>query len=243
MATERKRVSTPKPSKATIAEKPKVPDHPCMKQMERTISAIRRQHDSILHAVSLLQEISLRSYDRDAALTEVTRESREGKVQVLGELEQIRTHLARFIDQEIRERVRDEQIDSQLAGINEQLRERSKVDRALHHGKMLTAEELSRKFTAMEQAKGEEIATLRGSRGGRPSRRTWPLPPSIDRSQSSGAIIMPLKSGSSKSVISTNISEMVKAGFPQSQAIAASLRKAGVPKSKGKAKAKKKKSK
>jgi chromosome segregation ATPase len=162
MATERKRVSTPKPSKATIAEKPKVPDHPCMKQMERTISAIRRQHDSILHAVSLLQEISLRSYDRDAALTEVTRESREGKVQVLGELEQIRTHLARFIDQEIRERVRDEQIDSQLAGINEQLRERSKVDRALHHGKMLTAEELSRKFTAMEQAKGEEIATLRG---------------------------------------------------------------------------------
>jgi chromosome segregation ATPase len=162
MATERKRVSTPKPSKATIAEKPKVPDHPCMKQMERTISAIRRQHDSILHAVSLLQEISLRSYDRDAALTEVTRESREGKVQVLGELEQIRTHLARFIDQGIRERGRDERIEAQLAGINEQLRERSKVDRALHHGKMLTAEELSRKFTAMEQAKGEEIATLRG---------------------------------------------------------------------------------
>jgi hypothetical protein len=54
---------------------------------------------------------------------------------------------------------------------------------------------------------------------------------------------MPLKSGSSKSVISKNISEMVKAGFPQAQAVAASLRKAGVPKAKGKAKAKKKKSK
>jgi chromosome segregation ATPase len=157
MATERKRVSTPKPSKATIAEKPKVPDHPCMKQMERTISAIRRQHDSILHAVSLLQEISLRSYDRDAALTEVTRESREGKVQVLGELEQIRTHLARFIDQEIRERVRDEQIDSQLAGINERLRERSKVDRVLYHGKMVTAEELARELKAAEHSSGEKL--------------------------------------------------------------------------------------
>jgi hypothetical protein len=162
MATERKRVSTPKPSKATIAEKPKVPDHPCMKQMERTISAIRRQHDSILHAVSLLQEISLRSYDRDAALTEVTRESREGKVQVLGELEQIRTHLARFIDQGIRERGRDERIEAQLAGINERLRERSKVDRVLHHGKMITAEALSKEAAAMERAKDEEIATLRG---------------------------------------------------------------------------------
>jgi hypothetical protein len=52
---------------------------------------------------------------------------------------------------------------------------------------------------------------------------------------------MPLKSGSSKSVISKNVSEMVKAGFPQAQAVAASLRKAGVPKArtKGKAKAKK----
>jgi hypothetical protein len=54
---------------------------------------------------------------------------------------------------------------------------------------------------------------------------------------------MPLKSGSSKTVISTNISEMVKAGYSQPQAVAASLRKAGVPKAKGKAKAKKKKAK
>jgi hypothetical protein len=65
----------------------------------------------------------------------------------------------------------------------------------------------------------------------------------IDRSRSIGAIIMPLKSGSSKSVISKNVSEMVKAGYPQAQAVAASLRKAGVPKAKGKAKAKKKKAK
>jgi hypothetical protein len=51
--------------------------------------------------------------------------------------------------------------------------------------------------------------------------------------------IMPLAKGKSKSVISTNISEMVKAGYSQPQAVAASLRKAGVPKAKGKAKKKK----
>jgi hypothetical protein len=42
---------------------------------------------------------------------------------------------------------------------------------------------------------------------------------------------MPLKKGKSKSVISSNISEMVKAGHPRNQAIAASLneaRKSGV---------------
>lgn len=50
---------------------------------------------------------------------------------------------------------------------------------------------------------------------------------------------MPLKSGSSKNVISKNVSEMVKAGYSQPQAVAASLRKAGVPKAKGKAKKKK----
>jgi hypothetical protein len=58
----------------------------------------------------------------------------------------------------------------------------------------------------------------------------------IDRSRSGGAIIMPLKSGSSKSVISTNISEMVKAGYSQAQAVAASLRKAGAAKAKSKTK-------
>lgn len=41
---------------------------------------------------------------------------------------------------------------------------------------------------------------------------------------------MPLKSGKSRKVISRNISEMVEAGHPQRQAVAASLRKAGVPK-------------
>ncbi len=38
---------------------------------------------------------------------------------------------------------------------------------------------------------------------------------------------MPLKSGSSKKVISQNIKEMVKAGHPQKQAIAAAMNKAG----------------
>ena len=37
---------------------------------------------------------------------------------------------------------------------------------------------------------------------------------------------MPLKKGSSKGVVSSNISEMIKAGHPRKQAIAASLRSA-----------------
>jgi type IV secretory pathway VirB6-like protein len=38
---------------------------------------------------------------------------------------------------------------------------------------------------------------------------------------------MPLASGKSNKVISSNIEEMVKAGHPQAQAVAASLNKAG----------------
>jgi hypothetical protein len=40
----------------------------------------------------------------------------------------------------------------------------------------------------------------------------------------------PLKKGSSRKTISSNIREMVRSGYPQRQAVAASLRSAGVPK-------------
>ena len=41
---------------------------------------------------------------------------------------------------------------------------------------------------------------------------------------------MPLKKGKGQAVISQNISEMVKAGHPQKQAVAAAMRQAGRPK-------------
>jgi hypothetical protein len=52
---------------------------------------------------------------------------------------------------------------------------------------------------------------------------------------------MPLKSGKSKKTVSSNVGKMVKEGYPQDQAVAASLdkaRKSGakIPKPKGKKK-------
>ena len=45
---------------------------------------------------------------------------------------------------------------------------------------------------------------------------------------------MPLRKGKSQAVISANIRTERKAGKPQAQAVAIALRKAGVPKKKGK---------
>jgi hypothetical protein len=43
---------------------------------------------------------------------------------------------------------------------------------------------------------------------------------------------MPLQKGSGKATISKNIREMIRSGYPPSQATAAALRTAGVPKKK-----------
>ena len=45
---------------------------------------------------------------------------------------------------------------------------------------------------------------------------------------------MPLKAGKSKATISKNIAEMIRAGHPKKQAVAAAYRKAGMSRKKGK---------
>ena len=45
---------------------------------------------------------------------------------------------------------------------------------------------------------------------------------------------MPLKSGKSKKTVSSNIREMIKAGHPQKQAVAAALSNAGLSRKKSK---------
>lgn len=49
---------------------------------------------------------------------------------------------------------------------------------------------------------------------------------------------MPMKKGSSKKTVSGNISKMMHEGYPQKQAVAASMKMAGKGKPKGKGKGK-----
>ena len=49
---------------------------------------------------------------------------------------------------------------------------------------------------------------------------------------------MPLKKGRSRKVVSSNIEEMVRAGHPQAQAVAAAMKQAGKARKKRKAKRK-----
>jgi chromosome segregation ATPase len=167
-----RKTSPPKPSK--VAVKPRQPkeivkdlrtgiedlkaidpEHPWVRLLNEAVAAIRDDHLNFVATIKCVQE------GLTIALMEVTREHREGLVQARGELEQIRTHLARFIDAGIRERGRDERIEEQLAGINARLKERSRDGRVVRHGKTTTAEELIRELEAVERAKGEELATLR----------------------------------------------------------------------------------
>lgn len=53
---------------------------------------------------------------------------------------------------------------------------------------------------------------------------------------------MPLEKGSDRATVSRNISEMVKSGYPQKQAVAASLSNARRSKSKSKSRSKSRKS-
>lgn len=45
---------------------------------------------------------------------------------------------------------------------------------------------------------------------------------------------MPLQPGKSKAIVSANIHELVKSGYPVKQAVAIALRNSGAPKPKGK---------
>jgi hypothetical protein len=63
-------------------------------------------------------------------------------------------------------------------------------------------------------------------------KETWK--PNVKQSPFYIANLMPLKQGTSKATISSNIREMIKSGHPQRQAVAAALSTARKSKPKGK---------
>lgn len=77
---------------------------------------------------------------------------------------------------------------------------------------------------------GDEKATIAGTGGGEVGCRGKPQQVRAPKTLSDRRHPIPLEKGKGKKVISRNISEMVEAGHPQKQAVAAALRTAGVPK-------------
>lgn len=138
------------------------PEHPWARLLKDAVVAIQEQQ-RLLGRV--LTEQQAKDIAMSAQIAAIAIASRDGMSQVRGELEQIRTHLARFLDAGIRERSRDERIEMQLAGINERLKERSRDGRVVRHGKTITAEELSRQLDATERAKDEQICGLAAELG------------------------------------------------------------------------------
>jgi hypothetical protein len=160
-----RKTSPPKPAKAVVEPKRTAkaivkdlrtglkdlraidPEHPWAVLLKDAVVAIQEQQRLLNRALAVFHEQQATNLETPARLATVLQDSREGRVQVLGELEQIRAHLARFIDAGIRERGRDERIEAQLAGINERLKERSRDGRVVRHGKTTTAETLSRRWS------------------------------------------------------------------------------------------------
>lgn len=148
------------------------PEHPWAKLLKEAIAAIRDVHSAHVNDV-LVEAVR-------AGCAKVAHNSEVGLSQVWGELEQVKVHLARFIDQGIRERNRDERIEEQLAAINERLKSRTRDERFVYHGRVFTVSNFAKEIDSIvgkvekaaaercEQAeaiaarKGEELDELHG---------------------------------------------------------------------------------